>query len=273
MSIQRSWLTSCLMISIGKSGARSWGPMGWSVPGWTTGGSGAGRSAWMLYHRLGRSFSSRTNLVCATGTSFTIYGALGSTGSPEGGILRRRFGARRSAGLQGPARLFGGVAVREVTKELVPDLPCVGLLVLRAIRETQTEESLGSVLPVRGEIDRLPVSERRALEVARRVVRLADPELRRRDERVRRIRLDELLEIQHGLTLLALVPVVHPTVEQRTGRAGRGRARRRSTLGRAGRRCLAVRAGRRGLWHGRRVAGTRLRRCARRVSGLRSRRR
>src|SRR5438445_285799 len=39
ISIQRSRLTSCLISSIGKSGARSAGPIGWPVPGWSGGGS------------------------------------------------------------------------------------------------------------------------------------------------------------------------------------------------------------------------------------------
>src|SRR2546427_2508746 len=51
------------MSSIGKSGARSWGPIGWPVPGWRGGGSGVLKSAWMLYHLVGMSFSSRTNFV------------------------------------------------------------------------------------------------------------------------------------------------------------------------------------------------------------------
>src|SRR5438270_925184 len=63
ISIQRAWLTSCLISSIGKSGARSCGPIGWPVPGCSTGGAGVLRSAWMLYHFDGMSFSSRRNLV------------------------------------------------------------------------------------------------------------------------------------------------------------------------------------------------------------------
>ena len=51
--MKRSRLTSCLISSIGNSGARSAGPIGWRVPGCSTGGSGRGRSAWMLYHRVG----------------------------------------------------------------------------------------------------------------------------------------------------------------------------------------------------------------------------
>src|SRR5207302_371856 len=47
----------------GKSGARSWGPIGWPVPGWRGGGSGVLKSASMLYHLVGMSFSSRTNFV------------------------------------------------------------------------------------------------------------------------------------------------------------------------------------------------------------------
>src|SRR6185369_1324975 len=68
ISIHRSWLTSCLISSIGKSGARSWGPMGWPVPGCSGGGSGVLKSAWMLYHLVGISFSeSRYFVVMSAG--------------------------------------------------------------------------------------------------------------------------------------------------------------------------------------------------------------
>src|SRR6185369_12870868 len=63
ISIHRSRLTSCLISSIGKRGARSWGPMGSPVPGCSGGASGVSRSAWMLYHLVGMSLSSRTILV------------------------------------------------------------------------------------------------------------------------------------------------------------------------------------------------------------------
>src|SRR4051812_7009866 len=46
--------------AIGNSGARSAGPIGWPVAGCSGGGSGAGRSAWMLYQAVGiRSSGSR----------------------------------------------------------------------------------------------------------------------------------------------------------------------------------------------------------------------
>src|SRR5438132_3197064 len=54
------------MSAIGKSGARSWGPMGCPVPGCMTGGAGVGKSAWMLYHLVGRSFSLRRTFVSAS---------------------------------------------------------------------------------------------------------------------------------------------------------------------------------------------------------------
>ena len=72
ISIQRSWLTSCLISSIGKSGARSWGPMGWPVPGCMTGGSGVLRSAWMLYHFVGMSRSESMYLVVMSAGFFAI---------------------------------------------------------------------------------------------------------------------------------------------------------------------------------------------------------
>jgi hypothetical protein len=58
--MSRSVETSCRMICIGKSGARSSGPIGCPVPGWSTGGGGAGRSAAMLYQASGSLSSSRT---------------------------------------------------------------------------------------------------------------------------------------------------------------------------------------------------------------------
>src|SRR5262245_7729603 len=119
MSIQRSWLTSCLMISIGNRGARSGGPMGWSVPGWITGGKGPGRSAWMLYQRLGRSFSSSRNLVCATEASFNP-GPRAAAG-----------GASRAPGRGGEGRLREYVRVRAAPR-LVGEEP-VGDPVIREL--------------------------------------------------------------------------------------------------------------------------------------------
>src|ERR1700691_518293 len=55
--------TSCLMSSIGNSGARSSGPTGASVPGCSGGGGGEGRSGITLYHCRGISDSSSTILV------------------------------------------------------------------------------------------------------------------------------------------------------------------------------------------------------------------
>src|SRR5438093_12006967 len=51
------------MSSMGNSGARSCGPIGCLVPGWMTGGAGVLKSAWMLYHFVGMSFSSRRYVV------------------------------------------------------------------------------------------------------------------------------------------------------------------------------------------------------------------
>ena len=94
------------------------------------------------------------------------------------------------------------------------------------------------------EIDRSPVLDRRPIEVARGEVRLADPELRGSGERVRRELLDQLLEVEHGLPLLALVPALRGAVEERAGRErpSRGRSRRRVGPGLTGRRCSRSRA-------------------------------
>src|SRR2546426_12551681 len=52
--------------------------MGLPVPGWSTGGRGDFRSAWMLYHFVGRSFSSRRNFVrfLSDGAMRASFGAL-----------------------------------------------------------------------------------------------------------------------------------------------------------------------------------------------------
>src|SRR3954454_357260 len=51
--MSRSVLTSCMISAMGKSGARSSGPMGFSVPGCSGGAIGVGRSARMLYQARG----------------------------------------------------------------------------------------------------------------------------------------------------------------------------------------------------------------------------
>ena len=63
MGIQRSVLTSCLISSMGKSGANASGPIGSWVAG-CRGGSGLlGMSAVMLYQFSGMSRSDRVYLV------------------------------------------------------------------------------------------------------------------------------------------------------------------------------------------------------------------
>src|SRR6516164_4629027 len=53
ISIQGSVETSCMMTAIGKSGARSPGPIGCPVPGCKTAGGGDGRSDARLYQAFG----------------------------------------------------------------------------------------------------------------------------------------------------------------------------------------------------------------------------
>ena len=67
MSTYRSLVTSCSISAIGNSGARSSGPTGCPVPGCSTGGGGAGRSAAMLYQRVGMSVLVEQDLVLARG--------------------------------------------------------------------------------------------------------------------------------------------------------------------------------------------------------------
>ena len=49
----RSFETSCMMRSIGNSGARSSGPIGSWVAGCSGGGGGSGRSGMTLYQEVG----------------------------------------------------------------------------------------------------------------------------------------------------------------------------------------------------------------------------
>src|SRR4051794_9933237 len=58
MSTYWSVVTSCMIRSIGNSGARSSGPTGCRVPGCSTGGGGVGKSCSRLYQRVGCSLSS-----------------------------------------------------------------------------------------------------------------------------------------------------------------------------------------------------------------------
>src|SRR5262245_23486358 len=96
MATSRSCVTSCSISAIGKSGARSSGPRGFSVPGWSTGGSGFGRSAWMLYHRAGRRDSSSTYF---TGS---VMAALRGSGA----------GRREQSTLGGDSAAVAGAGVR-----------------------------------------------------------------------------------------------------------------------------------------------------------------
>src|SRR5439155_25132495 len=88
--------TSCLISSIGNSGARSAGPIGCPVPGCRTAGGGVLRSAAMLYHLVGMSFSDSTNFVCDL--------------SAMADLLRRKVGPKLRALLDGGNR--GSSAVR-----------------------------------------------------------------------------------------------------------------------------------------------------------------
>src|SRR5215813_11547672 len=95
------------MSSIGNSGARSCGPMGCPVPGWSGGGSGVLRSAWMLYHLVGSSFSESryfvvmsagfraiTDLLVFSGTRLGVRRAPQNGGGADGGLaLAKRVSA------------------------------------------------------------------------------------------------------------------------------------------------------------------------------------
>ena len=104
------------MSAIGKSGARSSGPIGWWVPGWSGGGGATGRSAAMLYQARGIRDSSRTNLVCP-GSEGAMEHLLNREGRLTGArcrgsepSARLRFGRNRRAAFgegRGPATVAG----------------------------------------------------------------------------------------------------------------------------------------------------------------------
>src|SRR5581483_11597753 len=124
-----------------------------------------------------------------------------------------------SAGPEGPAGLLGGVALREVADELGPGLSRVRVAALRAVGEPEPQQRLGGLPRARRELERLLELRRRPLEVARVEVRVRDPELGDRGQGIRRVGLDQLLELEDRLAELALVPAFHPAIEQGLGRA------------------------------------------------------
>src|SRR3989337_1319914 len=99
---------------MGKRGARSWGPMGWPVPGWRTGGRGVLRSAWMLYHLVGMSFSSSRYFVRFRSGVAAIFG-LRVKSAPTIQVRRRGCQTRGRA-------LDGGRAPRYVLRVVILEL-------------------------------------------------------------------------------------------------------------------------------------------------------
>src|SRR5829696_269607 len=69
MGTYGSPVTSCLMISCGKSGANASGPTGSRVPGWSGGSSPNDRSGTRLYQLSGSAFSSSRNFVVSTSST------------------------------------------------------------------------------------------------------------------------------------------------------------------------------------------------------------
>src|SRR5882762_3732697 len=94
---------------MGNSGARSAGPIGCLVPGWSTGGAGVLKSAWMLYHLVGMSFSSSMNFVRARSLLLAMPASLvgdNVSDSPPGCQRARVVGARRARRAAGDASVF-----------------------------------------------------------------------------------------------------------------------------------------------------------------------
>src|SRR6266540_4576296 len=99
IGISRSVETSCAISAIGKSGARSAGPIGFPVPGCNTGAGGDGRSAKMLYQCVGMSFSSNRNFVRSLAMGRSIRPLLLSLpGETPRNVVRWNYGSPGSAG-------------------------------------------------------------------------------------------------------------------------------------------------------------------------------
>src|SRR5690554_2404295 len=81
MSTYLSGVTSWAIRSMGKSGARSSGPIGSWVPGWRGGGGGSGRSGTRLYQAWGISDSSNSTFVTSaiTASSLGLVGPKGTS--------------------------------------------------------------------------------------------------------------------------------------------------------------------------------------------------
>ena len=146
----------------------------------------------------------------------------------------RRGSAGRLSGRAGPARLLAGVALREIADELVPHLSRVRFLLLGAIGEAEPQERLGRVLAFGREVDGLLVLHRGPLEVARRVVGLADPELGGRRERIRRER-QPVIELEDRLPCSPLFQL--SIARSRSASGDRPGRRRRCPRLRSARRC------------------------------------
>src|SRR6266545_2266968 len=109
MSIQRSWLTSCMMMFMGNRTLKKSGVTGCIVPGCSTGCGGTGMSALMLYQAFGNWLSSSRNLSWSLMT-FLLRGTLhgddgdGDASDPGTGVFERATFSFAGFATSAPAR-------------------------------------------------------------------------------------------------------------------------------------------------------------------------
>src|SRR6185312_7623428 len=136
MSMYRSAETSCMISSIGNSGARSAGPIGWSVPGCSTGAGGVGRSATMLYQAFGIFDSSSTYLTVSLMSRPPLVDEFGGYSLPD----RESFGKSRDMAVPGMRRDDEGEQRTGVGRHL-------GDHVVETVRRAQQAEPPARRLP------------------------------------------------------------------------------------------------------------------------------
>src|SRR5439155_22176645 len=121
----------------------------------------------------------------------------------ERGLKRLRTDTLRELSPQKRSRLAGGLGIRIFAQHALPRGRGGGPLAKRGVRLADPQPRVGRRRRVRRGVDRLAVFEQRLAIVALAVIRLADPELRSRDERTRRIAADELGQLEHRLPVLS----------------------------------------------------------------------
>src|SRR6185437_5040545 len=125
------------------------------------------------------------------------------------------------------ARFPRGIGFRILANQLFERLPRGGVVAHVALRECDVEQRLGSLAALRPLEEQAPLRRDRCAVIAPRVLRVAEPVLRRRGERALRPGLDEAAEGgDRRLVLAALELVERAVVRALLGRGVRRAARR-----------------------------------------------